>query len=150
MNIFFKKNTQINEITITVEKNNRDREVERLLIYLNDYKQYVNVLTVEKESQIYKFPFTEILWIEVIGDYTSIYTNTIQLRVRKTLKSIESELPINKFIRTSRHTIVNIKKIKKVETSFSGTMSATLSNNQKIHISRKYWKNIKKRILDND
>ncbi|MCU9764255.1 LytTR family transcriptional regulator [Enterococcus faecalis] len=150
MNIFFKKNTHINEIAITVEKNNRDREVEQLLIYLNDYEQYVNVLTVEKESQIYKFPFTEILWIEVIGDYTSIYTNTIQLRVRKTLQSIESELPINKFIRTSRNTIVNIKKIKKVETSFSGTMSATLSNNQKIHISRKYWKNIKKRILDND
>lgn len=150
MNIFFKKNNQINEITITVEKNNRDREVEQLLIYLNDYEQYVNVLTVEKENQIYKFPFMEILWIEVIGDYTSIYTNTIQLRVRKTLQSIESELPINKFIRTSRNTIVNIKKIKKVETSFSGTMSATLSNNQKIHISRKYWKNIKKRILDND
>lgn len=150
MNIIFKKNTQINEITIIVEKNNRDREVEQLLIYLNDYEQYVNVLTVEKESQIYKFPFTEILWIEVIGDYTSIYTNTIQLRVRKTLQSIESELPINKFIRISRNTIVNIKKIKKVETSFSGTMSATLSNNQKIHISRKYWKNIKKRILDND
>ena len=137
-------------MTITVEKNNRDREVEQLLIYLNDYEQYVNVLTVEKESQIYQFPFTEILWIEVIGDYTSIYTNTIQLCVRKTLKSIESELPINKFVRTSRKTIVNIKKIKKVETSFSGTMSATLSNNQKIHISRKYWKNIKKRILDND
>ncbi len=150
MNIFFKKNTHINEITIIVEKNNRDREVEQLLIYLNDYEQYVNVLTVEKESQIYKFPFTEILWIEVIGDYTSIYANTIQLRVRKTLQSIESELPNNIFIRTSRNTLVNIKKIKKVESSFSGTMSATLSNNQKIHISRKYWKNIKKRILDND
>lgn len=150
MNIFFKKNTQINEITITVEKNNRDREVGQLLSYLNDYEQYANVLTVEKESQIYKFPFTEILWIEVIGDYTSIYTNTIQLRVRKTLQSIESELPNNKFIRTSRNTLVNIKKIKKVESSFSGTMSATLLNNQTIHISRKYWKNIKKRILDND
>lgn len=48
-------------MTITVEKNNRDREVEQLLIYLNDYEQYVNVLTVEKESQIYQFPFTEIL-----------------------------------------------------------------------------------------
>ncbi|EMW5544950.1 TPA: LytTR family DNA-binding domain-containing protein [Enterococcus faecium] len=150
MNIFFKKNTQINEITVTVEKNNRDREVGNLLSYLNDYEQYANVLTVEKESQIYKFPFTEILWIEVIGDYTSIYTNTIQLRVRKTLQSIESELPNNKFIRTSRNTLVNIKKIKKVESSFSGTMSAILLNNQTIHISRKYWKNIKKRILDND
>ncbi|WP_086311926.1 LytTR family DNA-binding domain-containing protein, partial [Enterococcus faecium] len=134
MNIFFKKNTQINEITVTVEKNNRDREVGNLLSYLNDYEQYANVLTVEKESQIYKFPFTEILWIEVIGDYTSIYTNTIQLRVRKTLQSIESELPNNKFIRTSRNTLVNIKKIKKVESSFSGTMSAILLNNQTIHI----------------
>lgn len=150
MNIFFKKNIHINEITITVEKNNRDKEVEQLLSHLNDYEQYVNVLTVEKESQIYKFPFMEILWIEVIGDYTSIYTNTIQLSVRKTLQSIESELPNNIFIRTSRNTLVNIKKIKKVESSFSGTMSATLLNNQPIHISRKYWKNIKKRILDND
>lgn len=110
LNIFFKKNTQINEITITVEKNNKDREVEQLLIYLNDYDQYFNVLTVEKENQIYKFHFTEILWIEVIGDYTSIYTNTIQIRVRKTLQSIESELPNNLFIRTSRNTLVNIKK----------------------------------------
>ncbi|OQO71450.1 LytR family response regulator [Enterococcus villorum] len=150
MNIFFKKNNQINEIFITVEKNNRDNEVEQLLSYLNDFEQSANVLIVEKENQIYKFPFMEILWIEVIGDYTSIYTNTIQLRVRKTLQSIESELPTNKFIRTSRNTLVNIKKIKKVESSFSGTMSATLLNNQTIHISRKYWKNIKKRILDND
>lgn len=127
-----------------------DSEVERLFTYLNDYEKHSHMLSIEKKGQIYKIPFLEILWIEVIGDYTSIYTDTIHLRVRKTLQSIESELPPKNFIRASRNTLVNIKKIKKVENSFSGTMSATLLNNQSVHISRKYWKNIKKRILDND
>lgn len=150
MNIFFKSNNQMDEITVTVEKNSRDSEVERLLTYIIDYDRFGNVLTVEKEGRIYKLPFMEILWIEVMGDYTSICTDKVQLRIRKTLQSIESELPTNNFIRVSRNTLVNIKKIKKVESSFSGSMSATLLNDQTIHISRKYWKNIKRRILDND
>lgn len=140
----------MDEITVTVEKNSRDSEVERLLTYIIDYDRFGNVLTVEKEGRIYKLPFMEILWIEVMGDYTSICTDKVQLRIRKTLQSIESELPTNNFIRVSRNTLVNIKKIKKVESSFSGSMSATLLNDQTIHISRKYWKNIKRRILDND
>jgi Response regulator of the LytR/AlgR family len=150
LNIHFKKNIQIAEISVTVENSNKDSEVEQLLAYLNDYEQYANVLLIEKDGQIYKVPFMEILWIEVIGDYTSVYTDTLHLRIRKTLQSIASELPAKHFIRVSRNTLVNIKKIKKVENSFSGTMSATLLNDQIIHISRKYWKNIKKRILDNE
>lgn len=150
MRIVFKKNTQIKELSITVEKASKDEEVDQLLCYLNDYAQNEKILTIEKEGEIYKLPFVEILWIEVMGDYTSIYTDTTSLRVRKTLQSIEVKLPTNQFVRTSRHTLVNINKIKKVESSFSGTMSAILLNNQMIHVSRKYWQNMKQRILAND
>lgn len=150
MRIVFKKNTQIKELSITVEKASKDEEVDQLLCYLNDYAQNEKILTIEKEGEIYKLPFVEILWIEVMGAYTSIYTDTTSLRVRKTLQSIEVKLPPNQFVRTSRHTLVNIKKIRKIESSFSGTMAATLLNNQIIHVSRKYWQNIKQRILAND
>lgn len=150
MRIVFKKNTQIRELSITVEKASKDEEVDQLLCYLNDYAQNEKILTIEKEGEIYKLPFVEILWIEVMGDYTSIYTDTTSLRVRKTLQSIEAKLPTNQFVRTSRHTLVNINKIRKVESSFSGTMSAILLNNQMIHVSRKYWQNMKQRILAND
>lgn len=150
MKIFFRQVPYVKEICVTVESQVKDTDVKHLLRYLNDYEQHVNVLILEKEGQIYKIPWLEILWIEVVGDYTSIYTNTLTLSIRKTLQSIEAEISSNHFVRASRNTLVNLNQIKKVESSFSGTMSATLLNNQKIHISRQYWKNIKQRILNND
>lgn len=150
MNICFKQNKQVDEVTVTVENKENNQAVTKLLTYLNEYQQQTQRLTIEKDGEIYQLPFHELLWIEVIGDYTSIHTDQMELRIRKTLQSIETELPAAYFIRASRNTLINLTKIKRVERHFSGTMRAILSHNQSIHISRNYWKNIKQRILNDD
>lgn len=150
MNICFKPNNQIDELTVTVENKEKNHDVSEVLAYLDAYQQQTHILTIEKEGEVYQFPFHEIIWIEVIGDYTSIHTNQLELSVRKTLQSIEAVLPAKSFVRASRNTLVNLSKISRVERHFSGTMCAILTQNQSIHISRNYWKTIKQRILNDE
>lgn len=85
MNICFKPNNQIDELTVTVENKEKNHDVSEVLAYLDAYQQQTHILTIEKEGEVYQFPFHEIIWIEVIGDYTSIHTNQLELSVRKTL-----------------------------------------------------------------
>ena len=48
------------------------------------------------------------------------------------------------FMRISKSTIINLKKISRVEPSFNGTMLIILKNGNKDYISRKYLPELKK------
>ena len=65
------------------------------------------------------------------------------LKIR--IYQIEEMLDSN-FMKINRGCIVNIKKIKKFEMSFGGTISVVLTNGFKDYISRRELKNVKRRM----
>lgn len=150
LKVQFKENSQLTNITVTVEAHKKNQEVNHLLDYLANFNHQLQMYIIEKDGEVYKFPISDFLWIEVFGDYTTIHTKNTEITIRKTLQTIESELPTSQFVRVSRNTLVNLQAIIKVESSFSGNMTAYISETQTIHISRKYWKNLKQRILEDE
>lgn len=70
---------------------------------------------IRKDSVINKVHVNDVLWIEAMGDYVTVLTKDKKFVLHSTLRTIESKLPKDKFIRVHRSYIVNIENIKTVE-----------------------------------
>jgi|SRR6185312_5056941 len=70
---------------------------------------------IRKDSVIHKVPVANILWIEAMGDYVTINTTEKKYIIHSTLRTIESKLPKDKFVRVHRSHIVQLDNIKTVE-----------------------------------
>lgn len=78
-----------------------------------------NSLYVKEENVWVNIPLADTLWIEALGDYVTInMDNGKKHTVLTTMKTIESKLPVEKFIRVHRSYIVNLEKI----SNFDGNM----------------------------
>ncbi|MDQ4139147.1 MAG: LytTR family DNA-binding domain-containing protein [Bacteroidota bacterium] len=70
---------------------------------------------VKVEQKLIKIYFSDIQYIEALGDYVHIVSNNKKTIVYATMKSIANRFPVNKFIRVHRSFIVNLDAITAVE-----------------------------------
>ena len=75
----------------------------------------------------------EIKWIESMGDYIKIITNSKSFVVLSTMKSFMKKLPKNQFIRIHKSYIINLKKVINFNSNTVNTdgQNLPLSRNQK-------------------
>ena len=64
--------------------------------------------------------------------------------LHKRIYELEEELSNKKFVRISNSEIVNIKKIKRLDTSLTGTICMYLDGDKVTYVSRRYVSKIKK------
>ncbi|HLR54340.1 MAG TPA: LytTR family DNA-binding domain-containing protein [Pseudogracilibacillus sp.] len=134
---------QAKEMT-EININTYDRKTgEDILRHLRQYTvpsaQKLGVKTADGILMIHK---TEILFAEIFGKQLSITTKEETITTRMTLSALQRTLSNPNVIQTTKSSIVNITFIKKVDPSFSGNLTATLTNGKKISISRRYVKNV--------
>ncbi len=72
-------------------------------IYIKDSNRYV------------KIKYDDILYIEISGDYATIFTSKNRHIVHSTLKNMQSKLPQSRFLKVHRSYIVNLTKIVDIE-----------------------------------
>jgi DNA-binding LytR/AlgR family response regulator len=70
---------------------------------------------VRSERRIEKIDLKDILYIESLGNYAGIYTETKKIMAYLTLKSLESQLPPTEFIKVHQSYLVNFSRITAVE-----------------------------------
>lgn len=70
---------------------------------------------VKADSLLMNIGVDNLLFIEAFGDYVKVHLTDKVLIVLATLKSLENKLPGDQFTRTHRSYIVNIKKIKSID-----------------------------------
>ena len=96
-----------------------------------------SILAAKKGQDIVLLDFEDIFMIRVEDKQTKVFTEDQDYLVKKPLYQIEENLDSN-FVRVSKATIVNLKKIKRVAPSLKGMMFIELKNGLKDNISRKY------------
>lgn len=69
------------------------------------------------DSKLVKIPFAEVLYVEALGDYVHVVTDTKKHIVYGTMKAIESRFPDSRFVRVHRSFIVNLSRISAIEDS---------------------------------
>ena len=74
-----------------------------------------NEIFIKKDSTLVKLKIKDILYIEALENYVTIYTKNEKFTIHFTMKAIEYQLPTLTFIRVHRSFIVNISLIKKIK-----------------------------------
>lgn len=102
-----------------------------------------NVITVIDKEQIIVLQPSEIYMLRMENEQLIVYCQQKKYVCGKRLYEMEKLLG-NKFMRISKSTIINLKKVNSVEPSFNGTMLVVLKNGDKDYISRTYLPAFKK------
>ena len=103
------------------------------------------ILAVKNGEDIVLLDFDDIFMVRVEEKQTKVYNEKEEFLIKKPLYKIEDSLDSN-FLRISKSTIVNLRKIKWVAPSFSGMMFIELKNGLKDNISRKYLSDFKQAL----
>jgi len=74
-----------------------------------------NFLFIKSNKKTIKVKFSEILYIEGLGDYIKIHLNERKIVTNLSMKKIFSLLPDNQFYRTHKSFIISLDKIESVE-----------------------------------
>jgi two-component system LytT family response regulator len=91
-------------------------KVKQRMLYLLP-TQCTGHLLIKTEYRLHKTDLATILYIEGLGDYLIIYTTTGKLMTLERMKTMESTLPLECFIRIHKSYIVNIARIDYLEKS---------------------------------
>jgi two-component system LytT family response regulator len=93
---------------------------------------------VKSNLKNFKVFISKINWIEAFGDYVKIITEDENHLVLSTMKSFESELPKDRFLRVHKSYIVNINKVQRFNSKFAeiGTTKIPLSRNKKEELAK--------------
>ena len=76
-----------------------------------------NFIFVKTEYKIQKIYLDDILFIEGLKDYISIYTKTERIITLQSMKKIDEALPAHSFVRVHKSYIVALDKIESIERS---------------------------------
>lgn len=95
------------------------------------------MLAVKKGSDIALLEFGDVFMLRVEDKQVKVYTENREYMIKKPLYQVEESLTSD-FVRISKTTIVNLKKIERVAPSLKGMMFIQLKNGLKDNISRKY------------
>jgi len=70
---------------------------------------------IKSEKRIEKIELSDILYAESVGNYVSVYTDNKRILAYLTMKSLESQLPLNEFLKVHQSFLVNCSKIDAIE-----------------------------------
>ena len=161
--VFLNKNQYLSYLNNKLEKNsfvynNKEYEINvfKKGIENKNYKtvdeiievleKNIDSLTVYKSSKQYKLNISDIYYIEALENQTYIYTSNECFEIKDKLYQLEELLFDNDFLRTSKSMIINLNKIKSVESYENSKMMAILLNDESVIVSRKYVKDLRARI----
>jgi two-component system, LytTR family, response regulator len=99
---------------------------------------YVTRFVVRSGSKVTFVRPQEVDWIDAAGNYVRLHAAGRQHLVRETMKSIESRLDPEVFVRVHRSAIVNIDRIVSLEPYFHGEYVVVMRDGSKLTSSRSH------------
>lgn len=140
INIKLDENCRETEITITANK--LTDEVSEIMQRLSDTSNE-SLLGYDENSVVF-IDQTDIVRVYATAKKVYAVTDKKEYTLRNRLYDMEEKLNKKIFIRISNSEIINIKKVKKFDLSFVGTICISLSDGTISYASRRYVTKIKK------
>ena len=72
----------------------------------------------KSDKKIHKVDLESIHYIEAVGDYMKVITDSGQLLINETMKNLQEELPAKSFIRVHKSFIISRNRIKYIEGNY--------------------------------
>ena len=100
--------------------------------------QYLKRLAIRSGGRVTILAVRDIDWIEAEGDYVKIHSGRAWHLLRETMKHLEEQFDPARFVRIHRCTIVNVERIKELQSYFRGEYVVILHDSTSLKLSRGY------------
>jgi DNA-binding LytR/AlgR family response regulator len=132
---------QCQETTITVVAKSMSDEVNELVSRLQN--QYPDLLIGFHEGSAHIVKTDDIIRVYASNQKVFIVTINCEYLTRLRLYQLEERLPTSGFARISNSEIVNLKKVRDFDLSFSGSICVRFIDGTTTYVSRRYVAKIK-------
>lgn len=97
-----------------------------------------DTLKIRDAGRFYIIPHDDIVWIEAAGDYSLIHRSDGEVAIRRTITSLDSELPQTRFRRVHRSCIISIDHIEEIRRLSKGEANILLRGDVVVKASRSF------------
>ncbi len=118
-------------------------EVEKLISLMRMMDMQI---AVKKGDETVLLDVGDILYIEAVERNTFIYTEKETYESSLKLYEFEQQLSEKDFIRISKQSILNLRKVKSLRSDINRKIRVTLQNDEQIIVSRMYSDELRKRL----
>ncbi len=140
----FERDAALDHIDVLVRASERDAEAEALLDRISGAPPVLLTVT-GTNSTAYNIPVDGIVSVSVMGKHSQIVTEGGSYTVRQPLNVLEDKLN-ERFIRISRHEIVNLSKVVKYDFTLGGTLRLEFAGGMETWASRRCIPGIRARL----
>lgn len=143
LKIHINEDLKYRETEITINCSRLSPDIERLISMLRvlDLK-----ITGKKDGQTYILDAARVLYIDTVDRKTFFYTQNDVYETNLKLYELEEQLEAMDFLRANKSCIINLRHIVSIKPDIDGKLLVTMSNNEKLYVSRQYSPSIKTRL----
>ncbi len=100
--------------------------------------KYFRKISVKRKGKISFIPIEEIIWIESAGSFTKLHLEDTMEITNFSITELEKMLDPAQHIRIHKSNIINLDKIKSIESYFHGEYIITMTDDTNLKLSRGY------------
>jgi len=119
------------------------QEIEKMIALMRMINMQIGV---RHNDEIYLLDIEKILYIDTVDRKILVYTEDEIYESDLKLYEIEMELVERDFLRVSKQTIVNLRKVKSLRAEFDRKIRLTLQNGEQIIVSRMYSDELRRKL----
>lgn len=94
-------------------------------------------VVLKSGSDLHFVRTSDIIWVESQADFIKVHTTGTAQLVRETLQNFEQRVPVDKFLRIHRSSLVNVDHVKKVTPALYGDYTVLMADGTVLRLSRK-------------
>lgn len=118
-----------------------------ILAYLARYQRTQPVIIpVKTTERLVMVKTATIILADIQATTLLLHTTTGVIETHEPLRHLQERLKNPDFVQVSKHGVLNLDHLLSLEDSFSGNMTATLTNQVKTNVSRKYVKQLMQQL----
>lgn len=103
-------------------------------------------LVIKSVGQVLFLKLSEIDWIEAVDYYACLHVGARSQLLRRSMNELDRELDPALFCRIHRSTIVNLERVRGLNSGEDGEHEVLLENGTKLRLSRSYRKQLQTRL----
>ena len=131
------------DVMVAIKAPKLTQDIEKMISLM----RMINMqIAVKKDDEIVLLDTEQILYIEAVERNTFVYTRDDSFEIDLRLYEVEQELLEQGFIRISKTSIINLKKIQSLKADVNRKIRVTLINGEQISVSRMYADELRKRL----
>ena len=131
------------DIEVIIRAPHLSNDIERMVAMMRMIDMQI---AVRKDNETVLLDTDKILYVEAVDRKTFVYTNVDTYESELKLYELEQQLIERDFLRISKQSIVNLRKIKSLKTDVNRKIRITLQNGEQIVVSRMYSDELRRKL----